>query len=159
MNKYTFFYSGPFSQWAKTPFMDVDQIVYNTAEQYMMAKKALLFHDTETYQKIMNTKDPKEQKQLGRQVKDFNERMWNVYSILIVTDGNILKFSQNHKEKELLLNTKGTILVEASPYDKVWGIGLKDDDPQAQFMNLWQGENRLGFILTHVRDLLISEEK
>lgn len=156
-SKYTFFWNGPFSQWDTSPFMDVEGIVYNCAEQYMMAQKALLFKDQATFAKIMATTLPKEQKTLGRQVKNFNPKIWDCYSTMIVYDGNLLKYSQNKKHLDKLLATKGTILVEASPYDEIWGIKLGEEDPRAKTMATWQGQNRLGFVLTKVREVIISE--
>jgi len=155
--KYTFFWNGPFSQWSKSPFMDLHGILYNTAEQYMMAQKAILFRDMETYLEIMKTTQPRDQKSLGRKVKNFNEKVWNVYSTMIVLDGNLLKFSQNKKHQDALLATGDSILVEASPYDKIWGISLAEEDPRALTMATWQGENRLGFVLTHVRETIKAE--
>lgn len=157
--KFTFFWDGPFSQWSLSPFMDVEGIVYCTAEQYMSGQKALLFNDKETYAKIMSTVNPKEQKALGRQVRNFNEKIWNTLSTAIVYDASILKFSQNKKHLDKLLATGDSILVEASPYDKIWGIALKENDPRALDMAQWQGENRLGFILTRTRDIIRAELK
>lgn len=156
--KYTFFWQDKyFNQWSSCMFMDVEGIVYNCPEQYMMAQKALLFNDRETYAKIMSSNSPRDQKAMGRLVANFNQKIWDTYSTMIVYDGNLLKFSQNTKFREKLIETKGTILVEASPYDRIWGIGLKEDDPRALNMKTWQGENRLGFVLTKVRDTIISE--
>jgi len=156
-NKFTFFWKGPISQWSKSPFMALDGLMYNCAEQAMMAQKALLFKDEETFKKIMATTSPKEQKALGRQVKNFNQLIWNTMSSLIVYDLNLLKFSQNEKHRQALLDTGDTILVEASPVDKIWGIGMSEDNPECQYMSQWQGENRLGFILTHVREVIKDE--
>lgn len=155
--KFTFFWDGPFSQWDTSPFQTLDGLMYNCAEQYMMAQKAMLFKDEETFKKIMNTTNPKEQKALGRQVKNFIPLIWDTYSTMVVYDGNIYKFSQNEKHRKALLETGDTILVEASPYDPIWGIKLKADDPAAQDMDAWHGENRLGFILTKVREVIKDE--
>jgi len=156
--KFTFFWHGPFSQWDTSPFMALDGLMYNTAEQYMMAQKALLFQDEETFKKIMATTSPKEQKALGRIVKNFNPLVWDTMSTLIVYDGNLLKFSQNEKHREALMNTGDTILVEASPYDAIYGVGLAEDNPFIDDMSQWQGQNRLGFVLTKVRETLMDEE-
>jgi ribA/ribD-fused uncharacterized protein len=163
--KFTFFYStgdfetGFFSQWFRSPFQDIEGIIYNTAEQYMMAQKALLFNDKETYSKIMNTKDSREQKNLGKEVKNFNQIIWDGMCSLIVYDGNLFKFSQNPEAANALIKTKGTILVEASPFDKIWGIGLGQNDSRIKDINQWQGKNLLGFVLTKVRDTLIAENE
>jgi ribA/ribD-fused uncharacterized protein len=155
--KYTFFWNGPFSQWDASPFMDVEGIMYNCAEQAMMAQKALIFKDQDIYAKIMSSDNPREQKALGRQVKNFNPKVWDCYSTMVVYDANLLKYSQNKKHLEKLLETKGTTLVEASPYDKIWGVSLSADDPRILKMETWQGQNRLGFILTRIREVIISE--
>ena len=155
--KFTFFWHGPFSQWDTSPFMALDGLMYNCCEQYMIAKKALLFQDEETFKKIMATTSPKEQKGLGRLVKNFNQTIWDTMSTLIVTDGNLLKFSQNIKHRQALLDTGDTILVEASPYDAIWGVSLSKDDPLINDMFNWKGQNRLGFILTHIREIIRDE--
>lgn len=149
--KFTFFWKSPLGQWNKSPFIDENGIQYSCAEQYMMYNKAILFGDLETAQKIMNTTSPKEQQALGRIVKNFDKDIWDLNAKSIVIKGNILKFSQNPKQKELLMSTEGTILVEASPFDKIWGIGLAEDDPRIFDRTQWQGTNWLGECLTIVR--------
>jgi ribA/ribD-fused uncharacterized protein len=156
--EFTFFWNGPLSQWSTSPFMGIDGLMYNCCEQAMMAQKALLFKDKATFKKIMATTNPKEHKSLGKQVKNFNQIIWDTMSYLIVYDINILKFSQCPKHKEALLATGDTILVEASPSDLIWGIGMCEDDPRAKDMSQWKGQNRLGFILTKVREVIIDEE-
>jgi len=155
--KYTFFWNGPFSQWDASPFMDVEGVLYNCAEQYMMAQKALTFQDQETYAKIMSSSSPRDQKALGRKVKNFNPKVWDCYSTMVVYDASLLKYSQNQNHLKKLLATEGTTLVEASPYDAIWGIKLSADDPRAKTIATWQGENRLGFVLTRVREVIIAE--
>lgn len=149
--RFTFFWRGPFSQWHRSDFID-GGVTYTTAEQYMMAGKARTFGDDETLKKILAETSPKAQKALGREVKNFDEGEWNRVARDIVYRGNFLKFSADQKLKDLLLDTAGTTLVEASPYDKIWGIGLKEDDPKAQSRTTWQGKNWLGEVLTAVRD-------
>jgi len=155
--EYTFFWNGPFSQWDASPFMDLNGLMYNCCEQAMMAHKAMTFKDEESFKKIMATTSPREQKALGRKVKNFNPKVWDVMSSLIVYDMNLLKFSQNKKHQEALLKTGDTILVEASPYDKIWGVSMSEDDSRINDMSQWKGQNRLGFILTRVREVLKDE--
>lgn len=119
--KYTFFWKSKLGQWNMESFKDNKGIKYNCAEQYMMAKKAELFKDNSSYKKIMEEKSPKEQQKLGRKIKNFNQDIWEANCTTIVYQGNLFKFEQNKELREILLKTKGTILVEASPYDKVWG--------------------------------------
>lgn len=142
-----------FSQWFGCRF-SADGIEYSTAEQYMMSQKALLFGDTKIYEEIMNADHPKQFKALGRKISGFDEAIWNKHKCGIVIKGNLAKFSQNPELKSFLLNTKERILVEASPYDKIWGIGISSDDPKCENPEMWNGENLLGFCLMEVRDLL-----
>lgn len=149
-----YFWGGIYSQWAKTSFKDEHNRVFSTAEQYMMHSKALLFGDLAIASSILKTNDPKKQKALGRQVKGFNDDVWNQHKFKIVVEGNLLKFSQNESLKNQLLATEDKILVEGSPYDKIWGVGLKYDDPKILDETKWQGENLLGKALMAVRQQL-----
>jgi hypothetical protein len=154
--KFTFFWNGPFSQWEPCKFK-FDDVTYNCAEQFMMAMKAKLFDDYDTLERIMTEDSPREQKKLGRQVKGFNAERWNNVAREYVYEGNYAKFTQNPDLLEKLLATKGTILVEASPYDCIWGIGLKETDKAAKDRSKWRGTNWLGEILTGLREDLIDE--
>lgn len=127
---------------------------YFTTEQYMMASKALLFNDFDVYQQIFDAKTPHDFKQLGRQIKGYNQAVWDAHKDRIVVEGNYAKFSQNPELKDFLLSTGDKILVEASPVDKIWGIGLAEDDDRVIDPAQWQGENHLGFALMEVRDML-----
>jgi ribA/ribD-fused uncharacterized protein len=149
--KYYFFWKGPLSQWKVSYFDDSDGVHYCCAEQYMMYKKALLFNDTETAQAIMNTSVPKEHQELGRQVKNFKQGVWDQHARDIVYDGNMLKFTQNPKLLKLLLATEDKILVEASPIDCIWGIGLNEGDAIHTHESEWLGKNWLGDVLTRVK--------
>ena len=139
-----------FSQWWKCNFCD-DEEEYNCAEQYMMARKALLFDDYEIFGQIMECKEPKKTKALGRKIRNFNEDVWNDYKYNIVYEGNLLKFAQNKQLREYLLSTKDKVIVEASPYDGIWGIKMSRDDLNAKNPLKWRGENLLGFALMGVR--------
>jgi ribA/ribD-fused uncharacterized protein len=153
--KFTLFWGGFLSQWYKVNFK-LDRINFTSAEQYMMFHKALLFNDTIRAKAIMDTNDCRKQKELGRQVENFDEEIWYNAAEDIVYSGNYAKFSQNQDIKEKLFSTKGTEIVEASPYDKIWGIGLSENDPLALDKSTWKGKNLLGKILTQVRDDLIK---
>jgi ribA/ribD-fused uncharacterized protein len=159
MAKYFFFYKikSPFSQWYKSNFK-VDEITFNCAEQYMMYKKAMLFDDVETANKILKTKNQREQKQLGRMVRNFNQAVWDKNCKDIVYKANWEKFTQNKELKKILLETKGTILVEASPNDTIWGIGLSIENPDRFDKSKWKGKNWLGEILTDVREKLDKDK-
>ncbi len=117
----------------------------------MMAGKARLFGDTEILAKIMETSSPKTQQELGRQVKGFKRDIWDAHARPIVFTGNVAKFLQNPEHCKALMASEGTTLVEASPYDTIWGIGWVENDPQAQDRSLWRGLNWLGETLTKVR--------
>lgn len=153
--KFTFFWDGPFSQWEPCKFI-VDGITYNSSEQYMMAYKARVFGDKDTLDRIMEAEHPRDQKKLGRQVKGFNADRWANIAREIVYEGNYAKFTQNPELLEKLLATEGTTLVEASPHDCVWGIGLREDDPDAQDRATWKGTNWLGEILTGLRHDIVE---
>lgn len=144
------------SQWWDCSF-EIDGVIYRTAEQYMMSQKALLFGDTEINKEIMKAKHPKQIKALGREVSGFNEDIWNDNCCDIVIRGNYGKFSQNEDLKNFLLNTNERVLVEASPYDRIWGIGMAEDDPRCENPDRWNGTNYLGFCLMEVRDMLRGE--
>lgn len=155
-SKYTFFWKGVFSQWHPATF-STEGKTFNCAEQYMMYQKALLFEDQETAEKIMNTKNPFVQKKLGRTVKPFDKNIWNNNARIIVYRGNYEKFTQNKDLLKKLLSTKETLLVEASPYDKVWGIGLDEQKAKKVSAEKWPGKNWLGEVLTNLReDLLVG---
>jgi len=145
--KYTFFWKDKLAQWNMQSFKDNKGVEYNCAEQYMMAKKAELFNDKISYQKIMKAKTPKEQQNLGRKVNGFNEDIWDANKQII-----LYKFEQNKDLLDILLSTKGTILVEASPYDKIWGVGLSDSVSLILDKENWKGKNLLGYTLTALRD-------
>jgi ribA/ribD-fused uncharacterized protein len=144
------------SQWWPAEFSE-NNIVYKTAEHYMMAQKAYLFNDKEIFERIMFKENPKDVKDFGRQIRNFDAAIWDSKKYGIVMQGNYLKFSQNTALKEFLVQTKRKVLVESSPVDKIWGIGLAEDSPNAKIPNQWDGENLLGFALMEVRDKIINE--
>ena len=154
---YTFFFTeaSPFSQWYACSFR-AGTLTFNCAEQYMMHGKAMLFADEAVAAEVMAAVHPREHKALGRKVKRFDDAVWKRERETIVLAGNRLKFTQNPALLELLLATKGTELVEASPYDRIWGIGLAATDPKAQNPATWRGQNLLGKILTQLRDELLA---
>ncbi|NEW06402.1 NADAR family protein [Paenibacillus sp. SYP-B3998] len=160
MERYTFFYRtpSPFSQWHPTRFI-IEGLTFNSAEQYMMYKKAVLFHDLEMSQRILNAKTPREQKEFGRLVKDFEKEKWDRHCKQFVYDANYAKFTQNQGLLEILLETRGTTLVEASPTDRIWGVGLLEDDPKIKNRKSWLGKNWLGEILTQLREDILRENE
>lgn len=155
-DKYEFFYGGPFSQWYKHKFK-VDGVEYNTAEQYMMAMKAHYFGDTEIEKRILATNDPSEQKALGRQVEGFDKEAWDAVSRGFVYKGNMAKFTSDPGLQSILLATGDKELVEASPFDTIWGIGIGMKDPKRLDKANWRGTNWLGETLMKVRNDIIRK--
>lgn len=141
------------SQWWMSSFK-VDEIEYKSAEHFMMAKKAALFGDFEIMNQIINTNSPVDVKKLGREVKNYSDAIWLENRYEIVKTGNFYKFSQNAELQKFLLSTGEKVLVEASPVDAIWGIGLASDHKNANNPKEWKGLNLLGFTLMEVRDEL-----
>lgn len=121
-----------------------------------MAHKALLFDDKRTYEQILLAETPKKAKALGRMVQGFDGPTWDKYCFDIVIKGNIHKFNQHLAYASFLLSMPNRVIVEASPADPIWGIGLKESDEDAQIPPLWRGQNLLGFALMEVRDFLAT---
>lgn len=144
---------GCLSQWYQSHFFSVVNH-YCCMEQFMMYHKAQLFGDEEMMQQILASKDPKKIKALGQKVRNFDETAWSEAKYAIVLNGNYKKFSQNPRLKNFLLQTGDKILVEASPYDGVWGIKMSESDENVQNPLNWRGQNLLGFALMEVRDVL-----
>lgn len=143
-------YKSCLSQWFEAPF-EVDGIEYPTAEHYMMAGKARLFNDTDALRAVLAASSPGAAKAAGRAVRGFDENRWLQYRWDIVVNANVAKFSQHPDLKQYLLGTGDQVLVEASPLDFIWGIGLAADDPDAPHPARWKGLNLLGFALMEVR--------
>lgn len=154
---FTFFWKSRLSQWHPSPFV-IGGVNFTHAEQFMMYAKALLFGDKETASLILKATTPREQQLLGRTVRGFDGTVWMLFREGIVFDANYARFSQNPEQRELLFATCGTTLVEASPHDQVWGIGLAADDPRALDRGQWRGLNLLGQALTRVREALLWDQ-
>lgn len=138
------------SQWYPCEF-EAERTKYTSAEQYMMAEKARLFGDEEIRAQILKTSDPAICKKLGRKVRNFNQEKWNKNRENIARKGNFYKFSQNAKLREFLLSTGDKILAEASPRDRIWGIGMGKNNPDALDPAKWRGRNLLGFAIMSAR--------
>lgn len=132
----------------------VDGRIFNCAEQFMMAMKALLFEDNNIFRQVVRTTNPSDHKNLGRSIKAFEKDIWDHYCRDIVKIGNYLKFSQDPELKQKILNSKPNILVEASPYDTIWGVGIADNNPSVYDQKNWKGTNYLGECLMFVRELV-----
>mmetsp|Transcript_14276 Transcript_14276/g.30766 ORF Transcript_14276/g.30766 Transcript_14276/m.30766 type:complete len:191 (-) Transcript_14276:137-709(-) len=154
---------GVFSQWymGSDGVFFVENVKYCCTEQYMMAEKAALFGDNATRDAILKSTSPKEMKALGRRVKPFDDKVWNENSLDIVVRGNVAKFGQNGALRKVLLSTGEKTIVEASPLDTIWGIGLgapTEKNTRALNRSQWRGKNLLGIALERTRNELRSQE-
>ena len=147
---HVYFYTGIYSNWHPCTFK-VYGCTFNCGEQYMMYMKAVLFEDSFTASKILDSTSPREQKDLGRRVQGYDDNIWDTERLDIMSYGLYYKFDQNPEFKQQLLDTGDRILVEASPYDTIWGVGLKEDDDTILDEQLWRGQNLLGKALMNVR--------
>jgi len=174
--------NGEFSNWyfsefiANGPYEEtiIKNKKFNCVEQYFMAKKAILFGDEIACHQIIMAKNPKIMKNLamrgsqlqsnctpnrvgvlGRQVSNFNEKVWHICKEKIMYQGLFYKFSQNKHLQEKLMSCKGPF-VEASPFDNVWGIGMTSNDTRANNSHLWNGSNLLGKLLTKLKNEFIN---
>ncbi|MDL5204078.1 NADAR family protein [Streptomyces sp. ALI-76-A] len=141
------------SQWWPSPFT-VDGVSYATAEHWMMARKARLFDDAQAERQALAARSPAEAKKAGRLVRGFDDETWRRERFQIVVEGSVHKFAAHPELRWFLLTTGTRVLVEASPVDRVWGIGLAADDEAAQDPERWRGPNLLGFALMEARERL-----
>ncbi|MEV7066568.1 NADAR family protein [Streptomyces collinus] len=141
------------SQWWPAPFT-VDGVAYATAEHWMMAAKARLFEDAAAERAALSAGHPAEAKKAGRLVRGFDEAVWARERFRIVVEGSVHKFGAHPELLAYLLGTGDRVLVEASPVDRVWGIGLAADDEAAMDPERWRGPNLLGFALMEARERL-----
>ena len=146
------------SQFYPSPFR-LAGVLYPTAEHWMMASKARLFGDHVTEREILSASHARRAKKLGRRVSGFVSDVWNAHALKIVIDGNVAKFQQNAELREYLMSTGNKILAEASPHDRLWGIGLHESDLAVYDPASWPGRNLLGFALMEVRSRLKTSRK
>lgn len=150
-NKFHFFYHGYLSNFYPAKFEE-NGITFHNTEQYMMYHKAVLFKDNEIINLLKLQSNPFEAKKLGRRVANFDNHIWDKHKKEIVKRGNILKFEQNPELAEKLKAITAETIVEASPFDAIWGIGY-DESMGMQNLNDW-GLNLLGIILTEIRNYM-----
>lgn len=141
------------SQWWLSPFT-VDGVEYGTAEHWMMAAKARLFSDAEAEAAVLASRTPAEAKKAGRLVRGFDEAIWERERFGIVVEGSVHKFASTPALSSFLVGTGSRVLVEASPMDRIWGVGLAADDERIQDPERWLGPNLLGFALMEARERL-----
>ncbi|XP_048255702.1 uncharacterized protein LOC124138828 isoform X2 [Haliotis rufescens] len=158
-DKFVLFFGNqsPFSQHHRATFT-IGGTTFNCAEQYMMYQKTVIFGNKEMELKIMATSNPVQQKRYGRQIPEFKFEVWKKHFIEVVDRATEAKFSQNPHLLEHLVATHPKLLVEASPSDRLWGIGRGQKDPLAWDKETWRGKNQLGYIMTRVRDRLMEVE-
>lgn len=138
------------SQWFPCSFT-IDGIEYASAEHFMMAEKARLFRDDDALAQILACKTPAEAKALGRSVRDYDDAAWGRARVSAVVRGNVAKFGQNDGFARFLASTRERVIVEASPRDRIWGIGMGASNPDARVPARWRGQNLLGFALMEAR--------
>ncbi len=156
-DNYIFFWKKYLSQWYKRDMLISNQI-YNCSEQFMMAEKARLFKDDESLKIIMSSDSPATQKRQGRKVSNYNDYKWKEICREVVFNANYAKFSQHSDLKEKLLLTADKIIVEASPYDSLWGVALGPWDDLILDPKNWRGTNWLGEAIMKVREILNKEK-
>jgi ribA/ribD-fused uncharacterized protein len=151
---HVYFWNGPFSNWHRCLLKDpTDQsLCFGSSEQAFMFYKAIFFQDVATAGRIEKELNPAKAKELGRGIKGYDEKLWECVRLGFMTYCCYMKYSQNDELKAILLGTGDRVLVEASPYDKTWGIGIGEEDAVAG--KLWQGRNLLGQALMDVRRML-----
>lgn len=142
--------NGYLSNWYEAEFT-VDHVKFSSMEQYMMYQKAMTFQDQMIAKEILQTKDAAKIKQLGRQVTNYNDHIWNGIRQIVVYEGLVAKFSQNEELKKQLKGTKTAILAECAVKDPIWGIGLSMKDSKRLDITQWKGQNLLGYALMEVR--------
>lgn len=148
---------GCLSQWWPCSFT-IDGVTYRSAEHWMMAGKARLFGDEDALAGILASRTPAQAKNIGRLVRGFEEDRWAETCFDLVVAGNVAKFGQDPSLRRYLLGTSARVLVEASPVDRIWGIGLAADDPRATDPRQWRGTNLLGFALMRARTRLAAAD-
>lgn len=163
-DKHVFFWGDFPSNWYPCHFTverDGKTLEFFNSEQYFMWMKAITFGDEKTAEKILKRgNNPKTAKALGREVKNYDDKQWDKIRYDIMVAANYFKYSQNEEFKEALLNPEfdGKHFVEASPYDKIWGVGLGEDNPLVDDETNWKGTNLLGKALDEVRERLLKEK-
>lgn len=145
--------NGYLSNWYLSNFT-VDGVQFTSMEQYMMYKKADLFHDKDAASQILNTSNVRQIKAIGRSVKNYNDVLWNGMRQIIVYQGLLEKFKQNKTLRQQLIKTHPHLLAECAVQDRIWGIGLSMRDDRRLHIEEWRGQNLLGFSLMMVREAL-----
>lgn len=150
---HVYFWNGIYSNWYPCKIYDeFSKLNFENTEQAFMWYKANLFKDDEVKKQIELTGNPKLVKQLGRQIKNYDDVIWNEARFGWMLAVNLMKFSQHQYLRQALIETGTRTMVEASPLDKVWGVGLDENNPLILDERNWQGQNLLGKVLMRVRE-------
>ena len=158
------FWGGPLSNFYEAPYQvvlgDGRTVTMNCTEKHFMYIKAMTFGDKVMAEKILLAPTPGKAKALGRKVQGYDDNVWSEVRYNVMLEVNLLKYRNNAEVRDILLkkNWRNKHFVEASPYDKIWGIGLNMDDPKSHDPNQWEGQNLLGKCLDEVREILLEEE-
>jgi ribA/ribD-fused uncharacterized protein len=156
-DSHIYFWDGPFSQWFyRENLISYKGLKFSSAEKFMMFKKAELFQDLEILEVILELEIPRNIKTIGKVIRNFNDEIWDKHKLDIVTEGNYLKFLQNPDLYSFIEEHKEKIIVEASPVDKIWGIGLHFNNPDCLDDTKWQGQNLLGKAIMRAREQLFN---
>lgn len=147
---HVYFWNGPYSNWHPKRF-EYEGHIFENSEQAFMWKKAMFFGDTKIAEQVLNTPNPRENKALGRKVKNFDAYKWTQASYGIMVEVNMAKWAESSED---LLSTGDLILVEASPKDLIWGVGYAPFDKEVLDEKNWKGQNLLGKALMEVRTKL-----
>lgn len=164
MSEPVLFWGGIYSQWYRSPFT-VDGVSYRTAEHYMMAGKARTFGDEAALEQVLTERDPAKVKAIGRLIKGWDPEKWARVRFQVVCHGSYEKFLQNNDLLDQLLATGSREIVEASPYDAIWGVGLNEEDALAFWKRgqnsapptPWPGLNLLGKAIMAARTMLAPQ--
>ena len=143
------------SNWFASPFT-IDGVTYATNEHWMMAEKARLFGDHVALARVLRADTPGEAKAIGREVRGYDDDVWGAARFDIVARGCEAKFASDEALHDYLVRTGDRVLVEASPRDRIWGIGMSASHPDATDPRKWRGENLLGFALMKARAALAA---
>jgi hypothetical protein len=147
--------NGFMSNFYKSDFVDEEGNNYNCSEQYFMYRKCQRFDasNIRLLNGILTETNPSTIKRYGREVKNYDEKIWEEERYGIMVEALRLKFNQNAYIRKQLIETKPRLLYEASPYDKIWGIGFCYRDAiREDEINF--GQNLLGKALMQIRDEL-----
>jgi ribA/ribD-fused uncharacterized protein len=144
----------PLSNFYPEAAFKIGKTKYCNMEQWIQANKATMFGDKETHEQIMETKSPRVARELGEEVKGFDEKEWNKICVDIVKAGLREKVKQNRKVKKLLVSTGEAVIVEAKENDDFWAIGIDIDDEDVLDSGEWTGANNMGKLLMNIRSSL-----